>query len=78
MEKVFGRVRFVASFVIVVCSKCGGLLAARVGQKTRICPYCGFKIVLDRSKRVAVASNAREASMILKRLKRKAAEKRKS
>jgi len=66
------------SFVIVVCSKCGGLLAAKAEQKTRICPYCGFKIVLDKSKRVAVANSAREASMILKRLKRKAAEKRRS
>jgi DNA-directed RNA polymerase subunit RPC12/RpoP len=66
------------SFLIVVCSKCGGLLAAKAGQKTRVCPYCDFKIVLDRSKRVAVADNAREASIILKRLKRRAAEKRKS
>ena len=78
MEKVFGCVRFVTSFVIVVCSKCGGLLAAKAGQRTRICPYCGFRIVLYKSKRVAVANNAREASMILKRLKRKAAEKRRS
>lgn len=66
------------SFAIVVCSKCGGLLAAKAEQKTRICPYCGFKILLDKSKHVAVANNAREASMILKRLKRKAAEKRRS
>jgi DNA-directed RNA polymerase subunit RPC12/RpoP len=65
-----------ASFVIVVCSKCGGLLAAKAEQKTRTCPYCGFKILLEKSKRVAGANDAREASRILKILKRKAAEKR--
>ena len=67
-----------ASFVIVVCSKCGGLLAAKAEQKTRTCPYCGFKILLEKSKHVAVANDAREASRILKILKRKAAEKRQS
>jgi len=67
-----------ASFVIVVCSKCGGLLAAKAEQKTRTCPYCGFKMVLCKSKRVAVANDAREASRTLRALKRKAAEKRRS
>lgn len=67
-----------ASFVIVVCSKCGGLLAAKAEQKTRTCPYCGFKILLEKSKHVAVANDACEASRILKILKRKAAEKRQS
>jgi DNA-directed RNA polymerase subunit RPC12/RpoP len=68
----------VASFVIVVCNKCGGLLAAKAKQKTRTCPYCGFKVLLEKSKHVAVANDAREASRILKILKRKAAEKRRS
>lgn len=77
MEKVFGCVEAVTPFIIVVCSRCGGLLAAKAEQKTKICPYCGFKIVSEKSKHVAVANNAREASVILKRLKRKAAEKRK-
>lgn len=65
-------------FMIVVCSRCGGLLAARAEQKTRICPYCGFKIFVHKSKHVTAADSAREASIILKRLKRKAAEKRES
>lgn len=67
----------VASFVIVVCGKCGGLLAAKVEQKTRTCPYCGSKIFLEKSKHVAVANDAREASATLKMLKTKAAEKQK-
>jgi len=66
------------SFVIIVCSRCGGLLIAKTERKTRICPYCGFKIALHKSKPIAVADNAREASKILRILKRKAAEKRKS
>jgi len=67
----------VTPFMIVVCNRCGGLLAAKAEQKTRICPYCGFKISVHKSKHVAAAENAREASIILKRLKRKSAEKRK-
>jgi DNA-directed RNA polymerase subunit RPC12/RpoP len=66
----------VASFVIVVCSKCGGLLAAKAEQKTRTCPYCGFKIVLCKSKHIAAANDAHEASRTLRALKKKAAEKR--
>lgn len=65
-----------ASFIIVACRKCGGLLVAETGQKTRTCPYCGVRFSLDKAKRVAVAGNAREASMLLKKLKRKLAEKR--
>ncbi|TET64842.1 DUF1922 domain-containing protein [Candidatus Bathyarchaeota archaeon] len=70
--------RALTPFVIVICSNCGGLLAAKANQKTRTCPYCGSRIVLRKSKRVAVASDAYEASVILKRLKRNAAEKRRS
>jgi DNA-directed RNA polymerase subunit RPC12/RpoP len=76
MEKVFGCVKLVTSFVIVVCSRCGGLLAAKAEQKTRTCPYCGSKIVLHKCRSVASADNAHEASKILKALKRGAAEKR--
>jgi len=68
----------VTPFMIVVCNRCGGLLAAKAEQKTRICPYCGFKISVQKSKHVAAADNAREASITLKRLKMKTAEKRKN
>lgn len=53
-------------------------MAAKAEQKARTCPYCGSKIVVNKSKHLTAAGNAREASIILKRLKRKAAEKRKS
>lgn len=67
-----------SSFVIVVCSKCGGLLAAKTEQKTRTCPYCGFRIVVNKAKKVVAAKNSQEASIILRKLKRDAAIKKKS
>jgi DNA-directed RNA polymerase subunit RPC12/RpoP len=57
------------SFLIVVCGKCGGFLLARAGQKTRTCPYCGFKVALDKAKKIASAESANEASKILRKLK---------
>jgi len=52
-------------------------LAAKAEQKTKICPYCGNRILLYKSRRVAVADDASEASRLLKILKRKSAEERK-
>ena len=57
------------STLIVVCSRCGGLLMATNEQKTRTCPYCGSRIDLKRAKRIASAKNAFEASEILRDLK---------
>ena len=62
-----------ASYIIVACSKCGGYLLAKDFQKTRTCPYCGSKVVLEKAKRVAAAGNANEASALLRKLKEKAA-----
>ena len=64
------------SFLIVVCGKCGGFLLARAEQKTRTCPYCGSKVVLDKAKKIASAENAYEASKILRKLKSDALAKR--
>lgn len=64
------------SFLIVVCGKCGGLLLAKVEQKTRTCPYCGFKVELYKAKKVASAKNAFEASALLKNLKENISSKR--
>jgi len=64
-------------FLIVVCGKCGGLLLARVEQKTRTCPYCGFKVDLDKARKVASAGTAQEASTILRKLKNEAAKRQK-
>jgi DNA-directed RNA polymerase subunit RPC12/RpoP len=57
--------------VIVTCSRCGGLLMAPEGQRTRSCPYCGSRIDLQKAKKVAGANTAFEASEILRELKSK-------
>jgi len=57
------------TFHIVTCSQCGGLLLANAEQKTRTCPYCGSKVILYKAKKVASATNAYEASAILRKLK---------
>ncbi|MEM3760423.1 MAG: DUF1922 domain-containing protein [Candidatus Bathyarchaeia archaeon] len=66
------------SFLVVVCHKCGGFLLAEAGQKTRTCPYCGSKVFLEKAKKVASASSAHEASMIMRKLKSDAVLKRKN
>ncbi|MEM3696401.1 MAG: DUF1922 domain-containing protein [Candidatus Bathyarchaeia archaeon] len=66
------------SFLIVVCHKCGGFLLAKAEQKTRTCPYCDATIFLEKAKKVASASDADEASTILRKLKRDAMLKQKS
>ncbi|MEM2105994.1 MAG: DUF1922 domain-containing protein [Candidatus Bathyarchaeia archaeon] len=58
------------SFLIVVCGRCGGLLLAKAGQKTRTCPYCGFRVDLCKAKKAASAKNAFEASLLLRNLKK--------
>jgi DNA-directed RNA polymerase subunit RPC12/RpoP len=66
------------SFLIVVCGKCGGFLLAKAEQRTRTCPYCGFKVLVDKAKKVASAKNAYEASEILRKVKSDAIQRKKS
>ena len=66
------------SFLIVVCGKCGGFLVAKAEQKTRTCPYCGFKVLVEKAKKVASAKNAYEASEILRKLKSDAIQRKKN
>ncbi len=60
------------SYTIVVCSKCGGYLLAKNGQKTRNCPYCGSKISLEKALKIAKVENAYKAAALLRKLKEKA------
>lgn len=66
------------AFLVVVCPKCGGFLLAEAEQKTRTCPYCGSKVFLEKAKKAASANTLHEASMILRKLKRDKAIKRKN
>jgi len=70
-------IKAMASVLVVVCSRCGGFLLAKAEQKTRTCPYCGFKVDLYKAKKVASAQTAQEASAILRKLKGDTALKRK-
>jgi len=58
-------------YIVVVCYKCGQLLLAKTGQKTRRCPYCEARLVLDKTKKVAHVKTAKEASNVIRALKRK-------
>jgi DNA-directed RNA polymerase subunit RPC12/RpoP len=56
-------------YTVVTCYKCGRFLLARTSQKTKLCPYCGFRFNVEKSRKVAFAKSAREASLLLRRLK---------
>lgn len=55
--------------LIIKCTQCGGLTLSPKAQKTKICPYCGSKIILLKAQKVVAASTAIEASEILRKLK---------
>lgn len=63
------------SYAVVACSKCGGYTLASMDKKSRTCPYCGSKILLEKARKVAVAKTAMEASNMLRKIKEKKAEK---
>ncbi|MEM2202473.1 MAG: DUF1922 domain-containing protein [Candidatus Bathyarchaeia archaeon] len=63
------------NYMIIVCSECGGYLLAKGDQKSRTCPYCGSRVLLEKARKVASAEKADEASMMLRKLKEKAATK---
>ena len=55
--------------LIVKCTQCGGLILTAIGQKTKICPYCGTNVNLMRAQKVAASNTALEASEMLRKLK---------
>ncbi len=55
--------------LIVKCTKCGGLTLAAKNQKTKVCPYCGTQINLQKARKIAAADSAIEASEMLRKLK---------
>jgi len=55
--------------IIVKCSKCGNYMLSSLNQKTKLCPYCGIKVNLNRVQKVAAADSAFEASEMLRKLK---------
>ncbi|MCK5593102.1 DUF1922 domain-containing protein, partial [Candidatus Bathyarchaeota archaeon] len=53
-------------YVVIICYKCGQLLLAKTDQKTRQCPYCETRLILDKTKKVASAKTAQEASVLVR------------
>ncbi|NIR87557.1 DUF1922 domain-containing protein [Candidatus Bathyarchaeota archaeon] len=58
-------------YLVIVCYRCGRLLLAKITQKTRRCPRCGARLVLEKVKKVAQAKSASEASNLIRALKRR-------
>jgi DNA-directed RNA polymerase subunit RPC12/RpoP len=56
-------------YIVIVCGGCGRLLVAAAEAKTRSCPYCGYRVVVAKARRLGSASNARQASELVQRLK---------
>jgi acetyl-CoA carboxylase beta subunit len=69
VEKPFGSKAEMKPTLIVKCPQCNGLMMVTKGQKTKICPYCGAHVNLLRAQKIAQASNAFEASSMLRKLK---------
>ncbi|MBS7632404.1 DUF1922 domain-containing protein [Candidatus Bathyarchaeota archaeon] len=58
---------------IVRCIRCGELLLAKNEQETRTCPYCGNRILIEKTQKVASAQSAYEASVLLRKMKEETA-----
>ncbi len=56
-------------YAVITCYSCGQLLLAQTKQKTKQCPHCGFRFNVEKSKKIAYAKSAREASTLIRRLK---------
>jgi hypothetical protein len=69
VEKAFGEMPSMPPTIIVKCPKCGGLMLATKGQKTKTCPYCGAHVNLLKALKVAAAADSFEASILLRKLK---------
>lgn len=59
------------TFVIARCVRCGRFLLSRAGVKTKICPYCNARFVLDKATIVACTESAQKAKQMLAELKKR-------
>jgi len=56
-------------YAVVTCQRCGQLLLAQTKQKTKQCPHCDFRFSVEKSKKLAYARSARDASALIRELK---------
>ncbi len=57
-------------YLVILCYKCGQLLLAKDNQKTRRCPHCEARLILEKVRKVAYAKSASEASNLIRALKK--------
>lgn len=57
-------------YVVIACYNCGQFLLAKIGQKTKRCPYCETRLVLEKAKKVGSVENAQQALDLVQALKR--------
>ena len=58
-----------ARYIVFKCSKCGRPSAAKLGQRSRTCPFCGARNDLSSSAILAKAASREEVSAIILRLR---------
>lgn len=58
-------------YAVIVCYNCGRMLLAKADQKTRLCPHCESRLIIEKTRRVALAKSAREATKLIRAMKLK-------
>jgi DNA-directed RNA polymerase subunit RPC12/RpoP len=57
------------TYLVLQCEKCSRYLLAVSNNKTRACPYCGKRVVVEKAKILASSNDAKEARVNLQKLK---------
>jgi len=58
-------------YAVIVCYSCGRLLLTKTDQKNRQCPHCGARLIVARTKQLALAKSAQDASRLIRAMKEK-------
>jgi len=58
-------------YAVIVCYSCGRLLLTKTEQKSRQCPHCDARLIVAKTRHVAMAESAREASHLIRSMKQK-------
>jgi DNA-directed RNA polymerase subunit RPC12/RpoP len=56
-------------YAVLVCYNCGRLLLAKTNQKTRLCPHCESRLIIEKAKQLALSKSAREAAELMRAMK---------
>jgi DNA-directed RNA polymerase subunit RPC12/RpoP len=56
-------------YLVVECSTCKRFLLAASDKKTRTCPYCGKRVLIEEARVAAQSESAEKARLALQELK---------